>query len=75
MGSFLWGSTNLWKVRPRDPRCNILVPNQPTGRSTLGVSEGMLGDNCSLLYLDQVDFSLVITNHWKIQLILEKDMD
>ena len=44
-----------WNNSPKDPRCQRVVTNNPNKRSTLGVSEGLLGDYLTILSLSLLD--------------------
>ena len=41
---------DLWKNHPREPLCQSVRYNIPTGNSTLGFSEGPLDDPLTILY-------------------------
>ena len=57
-GILFFGGLDHYKNIPMDPHCQIVVSYTPTERSTLGVSEGLLGDIWTLLFSSQVNFNL-----------------
>ena len=53
-GIFFKGGMYCWNNIPRELRCKSVVTNPTNGRSTLGVSVGILGNLWNQLYLELV---------------------
>ena len=54
---------DLWKNIPRSPLYQSVATNPPTGSSNMGVSEGLLENPWTILYLALVDWNLEIIDY------------